>query len=74
MHWWDVLRIVAFIGLAMGAWNAFKNMPPSVKHQGRRYFRHDDGHFRRWSGRRVHDVALIAELERLWAARPSAKT
>ena len=74
MHWWDILRIVVLIGLAMGAWNVFKNLPPSVKHRGKRYFRDDDGHFRRWSGRRVRDTAVIFELERLWEARPTAKT
>ena len=74
MEWWDILRIVALIGLVMGGWNAFKNLPPSVKYQGKRYFRHEDGMFRRWSGRRVKDVVLIAELERLWATRVLAKS
>ncbi len=65
MDWVEILRLLAVVGLAYGAWQGFRNMPRPVRHNGRRYYRQPDGRFATIWGRRVKDPGLAAELERL---------
>jgi hypothetical protein len=62
MDWSDVLRLLAIIGLAYGAWTTFKSLV-KVRHGGRTYYRQKDGSFSTAWGRRVRDPDLIAALD-----------
>lgn len=65
MDWIDRLRLLALIGMACGAWEAYRKMPPGIRLDGRHHCRLPDGGFATIWGRRLKDPAITAELERL---------
>lgn len=55
------LRIIALLAIALGAWRSFKALGEPVRFEGRRYYRHPDGRYRRWYGgrsRRPDEIGL----------------
>ncbi|RYY27553.1 MAG: hypothetical protein EOP62_06000 [Sphingomonadales bacterium] len=67
-HWIDVLRLMSVIGLSYGAWQGWRNRPPSFLHDGRKYYRLRDGRFcNRWCVI-VKDPAKLAALTAASAA------
>lgn len=46
------LKALAFLGMALGAWNSFKAMGTPVYFRGRRYYLQSYGTIRRWYGGR----------------------
>jgi hypothetical protein len=69
VDWVDVLRLLAIIGMAIGAWESYRKLPPKTVLNGKRYYRQPDGRFTSIWGRRVKDPAVAAELERLYQQR-----
>lgn len=65
MDWTDILRLLVVIGMAYGAWAAFKNLPPAALYQGKRYYRQADGSFRTLWGQKVRDPVILRGLERV---------
>lgn len=64
MNKWEVaLRLFASLGMAIGAWEAWRALPKPTKVNGRRYYRQPDGSFRTAWGLRVRDPALLAAIE-----------
>lgn len=68
VEWIDLVRLLALLGMAYGARQAWKALPAPVVHDGRRYRRGPDGVWRGFWGGRVRDAAVLAALDAKVAA------
>lgn len=62
MTFWTLLRAIALVAMAYGAWANFRKAPRGFTFEGRTYYPLPDGRFcTRW-GRIITDPALHARL------------
>ncbi len=62
MDWTDVVRLLAALGMAYGAWQGWRRMPRRIVLEGHGYYRQPGGGFATLWGRRVRDPALAARV------------
>lgn len=48
------LKILALLGMLLGAWQSYRALGAPVRHGGRSYYRQADGTYRRWYGGRSY--------------------
>lgn len=53
------LKILVLISMSVGLWHSVRAMGRPVRFEGRRYFRHPDGRYRRWYGGRARNPEEI---------------
>jgi hypothetical protein len=46
----DLLRVLAVIGAAAGAWRSYRALGTPLVRGGKRWYRQPDGRYRRWWG------------------------
>lgn len=64
MTGWTVMRVLALLAMAWGAWSTFRKAPRAFAFEGRKYYSLPDGRFcTRW-GRIITDGALHERLMR----------
>lgn len=64
MHWTDIFRLIAIVGMSYAAWVQYQRMPKATIVNGKRYYPQPDGSIRTLWGRRVRDPAVLAAFER----------
>ena len=59
-----LLRVLAIVGMAAGAWNSWKALGTPLVRGGKRWYLQPDGSYRRWYGGRSLTLAEIDHLDR----------
>jgi hypothetical protein len=72
-EWSDLLRLLAIVGMAYGAYCGFKRMPTPLRYKGRRYYPMSSGGFMNIFGVRVKNPVILSELAKMVPAQPENK-
>ncbi len=67
--WIDGLRLLVVVGMFYGAWQGYKNRPPTYRHDGKKYLALPDGRFANAWGLVLKDPVAIEALRRQVAAK-----